>query len=821
MGQSVRVSGFWGCCGLAALGLWVPGCDDECKRGASECVTDSLIRVCVPSESGNEWIVTQCGPNETCTKPPAARSGGRADAGSDDEDAGAAPAQTQPACTGTCKIGAHQCVDDAVARYCANAGVWELQPCEVGKKCLDGSCVFSSDGAVQACMPNEKRCASDKVAKLCQSDGSGWLQDDCEANEICKDGACIPDPKSSCDDANTCLDNKTAVRCLGKDAGFQLVKCENDTYCEAGRCRGSVCALGSLCSASNQIRECVDGKSYKDTQCAANEVCQQNKDTADCVPLQCTLGSTLCGDPRDPMVDPKKSFTTCVNGVGSGVPEWVKGECSGGATCNPARMNMPNPCSQTCTKGAQRCASDPITGINDGWQECGDDGDWGPLQTCNPDNESRRQCIVAPRADLSILPKAVCAEPICYWIFTNASAGATGACSGTQLRRCQPDGTLSAAEDCEQGICRTRRSNIEADGRMPGACDTEMECKDGEEICANTSGTVTPRYRSCLNGLFSSELKTCDGDAPCYNTKDENGLRKKLCGASCSPGTRRCSGTGQIDECNALGQWRGPQRCEAGSCRTIGNNDAACVLECMPGAKLCTGASLPAPDNFHLGTAQEVVCSAEGLRGSPRSCETGTVCRVTRASVALGCVACIGPDVAGGNDEGTADSRCDPSDTKKVQDCAGSNSWAAGRSCSGNRSCVSPTSGTCGNCVGARNGSFECTESNIRAEPICDSCNVSLMGGGTTMIMVCSQANVAATANASSTTCMEQSLGAPSNWGGVDNCCGNAQTTAGEKLNASCTSLGYGAASAWGSTPDCCGNYQIGTGGAASFAYCE
>jgi hypothetical protein len=96
-----------------------------------------------------------------------------------------------------------------------------------------------------------------------------------------------------------------------------------------------------------------------------------------------------------------------------------------------------------------------------------------------------------------------------------------------------------------------------------------------------------------------------------------------------------------------------------------------------------------------------------------------------------------------------------------------------------------------------------------------------LTGGGSTDVSVCSEANVAATANASSTTCTGQALGAPSNWAGVDNCCANAQTTAGEKSGASCASLGYGAASAWGNTPDCCGNYQIGTGGAASFAYCE
>jgi hypothetical protein len=804
---------------MFALQCVLSGCEDDCKRGANECISDALIRTCVPAESGSSWLISQCGANERCEKN-AGSSGASSDAGASTSDAGASPPAGQAACVGTCRVGEHQCVSDALARYCVNGGMWQLDACQVGEKCADGECKLGlGSGSVQSCVPGTKACASERVEKVCESDGSGWVESACSANQACTKDQCVADPKSSCDDANTCFDNKTAIRCLGQAEGFKLVPCEGALYCESGRCRGAVCAIGSMCTGSNQLRECVEGKSYKDTQCGSNEVCQQDKDNAQCVPMQCTPGASACGDARDPALDSKKYFTTCVTGSGSGIPEWVRGECSGLTTCNPALATTNNPCSQTCTKGAQRCSSDALAGINDGIQTCDDEGKWASIESCNPGNEGRLQCVVPPSLDPKKLSMAVCAAPVCSWALTNPNVGATGACEGDKLRKCQPDGTLAAAAACDQGICRTVRSITTADGRMPGVCDATPECQAGEEICANATGAVTPRYRSCTNGFWSTELLTCADDGACHNSKDDKGLRHALCGSTCSPGSRRCNSTAQLEECSAQGNWNPPEKCAAGSCRVIGNNDAACVLDCVPGAKLCTGAAVSAPDGYHVGTSQETICGADGLRGAAKACDTGKTCRVTDSGVSLGCVACVGPSAPGGNDEGTADSRCDPTDGKKVQECADDNTWQAGRTCSGGKSCKSPASGTCAPCMGTHS-SFACTQSNIVSEPICGACSVHTSGGGTVQIGSCSEATIAATTGATSTTCAGQSLGAAGSWGGVADCCATAHTTAGA-LSSSCVNLGYGSPSAWGNVPDCCGSYQLGPGGAASFAYCD
>jgi len=737
--------------------------DEECARGETECLSDSLIRTCVPGSEGNVWLVSQCGMNFSCLSNPSLVIRQR-----DEDDAGvrAGPqgtvAATQPACVG-CDVGAHECLSDALARYCVSGGIWQLDPCEVSESCSDslGVCtVGTGESRVKACYPGVKACASETTAKVCDADGTAWVEQPCASNERCVQDSCEPDPDSSCDDGDSCLDNKTAIRCLSRSEGYRLDKCTGDLYCEAGRCRGPVCAVGSMCTGSNQIRECVAGTTYKDSQCGVNEVCKQDRDTASCVALQCNVGTSSCGDPRDPDVDKQKYFTACVQGDGSGVPEWVRGECTGATSCDPALAETANPCAQECTKGAQRCASDPLSGIDDGVQTCGDDGKWGPVTSCMQDSEERLQCVIAHSPDASQLPRALCAEPICQWVLNNPRVGASGTCEGEKLRECDKDGKLAPARSCERSVCRTLRSTVTADGRTPGTCDGVEECKDGEQVCADAvGGLATPRYRSCDKGVWSIELQTCKNDALCYTGRDDDGKRKALCGAQCTPGSKRCNSDGALETCDQGGRYGSSSFCERGTCRELDNKDAACILECMPNSRVCAGSSgAQAADGYHSGFAAERICSADGRLGDVTACTDGSVCRTSGANADIGCVQCIGPKVAGGNEEGSTDSRCEPDADKNVQECADDNTWSPGRACSGSKMCVRPASGSCGVCTIDDTGStIVCTQSNIASD----------LGGAT------------------------------------------------------CESLGFGAPGPWGGVNDCCSDYQIGSATTSNFAYCK
>jgi hypothetical protein len=506
------------------------GCNDECSTGRTECIGGALIRTCVPTADNPEWLVSQCPDNTACVDDATQASGTASN------DGGMVEATSVAACVGTCETGHSECVNDALARFCVNGGVWQLDACELGEKCVAGECVVSSGaGTVQRCTPDAMACASDHTEKVCDPDGTAWTERECGANEVCAEDHCVPDPRSSCDDENTCLDNKTAVRCLGQDQGFALVACPGDTYCENGNCRGVLCELGSTCMGGNQVRDCVDGNTVKDTQCGVNEVCFEQGDKATCVPRECNPGAILCGDPRDPSVDATKSFTTCTDSTFSGVPQWVTGECAGGATCDPAALASGRPCRQACTSGEQRCAFDSILGTNDGTQTCGEDGQWMPVEKCNAGAAAMLECAIVPNLNASELPKAVCADPVCAWVFDNVMAGAAaGTCEGGELRACAADGTLGEAAACDVGVCQPLADYALADQRIPGACSLEPECQEGEESCVTADGSPTSLYRTCVNGSWSTALLSCPSDGACYPTTDASGLSKKVCGAECS-----------------------------------------------------------------------------------------------------------------------------------------------------------------------------------------------------------------------------------------------------------------------------------------------
>ncbi len=863
-----------------ALFALLAGCKTECKRGRTECVTDSLIRTCVPTANGNEWLISQCGASDSCSPTGAPGSGGSADAGGGStaakSDAGggdggvtgsasgltAAPGVA--ACVGTCTSGDKECVSDALSKVCINGGVWSLNPCDVGKKCnsATGTCELSSGaGTVQACTAGAKACAGDKTEKVCNQDGTAWTQTACLLNMTCAKDHCVPDPKASCDNGPVCLDNKTAVRCLGTDKGYETVACKGSTYCEGGRCRGKVCAVGSVCSGTTSatkpsgtgIQECVDGTSYKNTACASNEVCQQDGDTATCVKQECVLGTVVCGDPRDSKVDKQKNFTVCeaaatFGGSAPNVPTWATGECAAPSTCSPAvasgqtTANSVNPCTTVCTPKEQRCATDPVTGIASGTQTCDANGLWGPVTTCNPGTAAALMCAPVYSTDASKLAKVVCTAPVCaYWLNQLAAnrgvlrgvttvlgsqlddsglTGNQGACKADQLLACSADGKLSAsAVACAKGFCSNVLGGVQADGHTPGACPSPVtpECKDGEEICAN--GGQDGAFFKCVAGFWTAQLNTCTGSKTCFDTgTSSNNSRSIFCGDQCADGMRKCdaSATPKLLTCTG-GKWPTTgTACKSGACQSVvtgGVPDAVCALDCIPGELGCAG------------TSSQMKCNAKGTWDAPTACTTGTSCRVSGAGRALGCVECVGTAVKGGNENGVSDTQCDPTSPTKLRKCGDNNKYAAGTSCT--NTCVQgSTSDTCGSCQGIGGTTLtQCTNSTIASEPACGPCTVydTNVGGAVATLTHCTNTAIAAAGSTITESCTTQNYGTVTTVNG--SCCSFYVTTAAAVYgststpgSASCLGQGLGAPSYFAGYANCCATEQIH---ASPYAYCQ
>lgn len=831
----LRYLGGW--FGLVALAALSSSCDDKvCTKGRSECLAGNLVRTCIPGEDDNQWFTHQCQPDEHCEDRGPSMAGDGVDVSTAAQTTGDGGLVTTlmggAVCAGTCDIGASECASSVLARHCVDGRAWQLAPCDPGQLCVDGVCRIVNDGGLRICDADQRSCASREVERVCAADGSGWVETTCEEAEACLVDRCAPDPDASCDEASRCLDDKTALRCLGEAEGFEVVDCANDNWCEAGRCRGSVCVLGSVCSAANQVRHCIDGETLEDEQCAVNEVCKQERDHASCVPRVCVPGTTVCGDPRDQAVDDTKFYSRCAPGTEtlSGVPEWVVTECKDLLTCDPVLAAFGTPCQQNCTPGAEACAAHVASGVSDGWTVCDDTGNWGPVERCDAGTGRRLLCAIEYTPDASVLPTHVCAEPVCAWVIENQAAEG-GSCEQTQVQTCDKDGRLTDAADCDVGICRPTSVLVQDDGRVPGACDEDLECAKGEERCVYDGLLPTPLFQVCEDTLWSARLRACAGDVPCLDWIDQDGLSNKLCGVECAPGHRQCNANGRLQTCNAKGEWGATETCDVGTCQAIGATDAACVLDCTPGMRVCSGAIVTASDGVSTGTTEERRCDADGLLGPPEVCAAGETCRVSRLGEHLGCVACVGSDVLGGNLLGYADTRCDPSDVDRVQECGPGNTWNASRACTGTKHCIGPEPDRCGMCLSDAGNSVVCTQTNVNEEGICGPCShanlsMTLPNCRNSLIM----ADTAAADGGTMDTCDSLFGDDPANgdtsgyvsWGGFNDCCDGAPGANPEGqflVDNTCSSLGYLFPSAWGGYPDCCFTARL-TASGPDFAYC-
>jgi hypothetical protein len=496
------------------------GCSEECSLGQVECVDNALIRACIDDgDDDTKWFVSPCTGNTVCESKKteaAADSGALVASLTSGEDA--APA----ACVGACATGKSECVNDELSRLCVGGGEWQLDACGIGEKCIDGSCKLSA-GGVSLCKPKEKACASERVEKVCDEDGSAWIEAPCANNESCTTDECAPSATASCDVADSCDDNKTAIQCLGKDKGFEIVKCPGDSYCQNGECRGTVCAVGTYCTANRRgVRECVDGSKFNDVACGDNEICVQDGHKASCKARICWPDAATCGDPRDPSVDPKKNWTVCSGNTDDGVPNWVTGQCGGLTECDPSWVGSDTPCRQECTPKAMTCGF--TSDSKPGTRTCKSDGTWGDLQVCPTSGDVQLQCERLPELDASKLSKAVCATTVCAAIFDARNDGdipatvKAGACDGTQVRECQSDGTLGAATSCGDGKACVTVGSTTADGNAPGVCEEKEEsagCGTGQVEdcfgnCASTSDLDDGNCDSEFDcSLFSNDFGDC------------------------------------------------------------------------------------------------------------------------------------------------------------------------------------------------------------------------------------------------------------------------------------------------------------------------
>jgi hypothetical protein len=632
-----------------------------------------------------------------------------------------------------------------------------------------------------SCTAGAKECVNPRLARVCPSDGSGWLSVSCAVGELCAAGECKIDPNAACPaGAATCLNESTALRCKPDQKGYEQVTCPSGTTCQGqGLCGGGCIVGSSICLDSGTVGTCNDGKSFTPNACASDQACVRTAELpmkqAACKAAECHPQPngcvSVCGDATNPSADPAKAISTCAETPNGW--KWTVTPCTGAATCNPAASQCAtaNPgmhlfeaaCTTECTAGATRCVN---LGGKSAVQTCGADGKWGSVANCNagegcataPNNPSLARCVDAPCA------------------VTNS----TGVCVGDRIKACDQNGRLAqTAADCAIGTCLqlSAGTGLEA----PGTC--VEQCKAGDERCVSNGST---QFQTCQNGKWSG-TSTCPAidaaPALCFSYVNASGRPAKVCGAECSPGQSRCaSGDGgavsdEVQTCDATGHWATPTACSVGKCLASGNR-ATCVADCVPGTTVCVGANRAVTGTPYTGRDGFGTCTSNGLLPTTgtTTCGAGLACRMVKGQAVVvsgnACLECIGTTVTSGNEDGFADTRCsnvagDAGGGQAAQTCGANNAWVGGAvaDCSSlGRSCVSGSAGSVNKVDSCqfRNGHYRSESYYASPRPF---------HGPTTCTCAGHYCN---------------NYGAPTVCGAVPDCCGNSCSRASQGTPARC-----------------------------------
>jgi hypothetical protein len=623
-----------------------------------------------------------------------------------------------------------------------------------------GNIFILVEAGVPCAPPGAKNCVTDTLARICPSDGSGWLPVECRAGEKCESGDCKPDPNASCTPGDgSCLTDATGLRCKDDGQGFANVTCPPNTKCTGkGVCRGSCVVGDTFCATTSTVISCADGNSYTQAKCPAGQLCVDTTAitpgaparSAACVASECTPDpygcNTACGDKSDATQDQTKFTSTCI-----ATPEgykWLASPCAAGQTCDPAGgycggYHMQAACSGTCTPGSMRCSSDGM-----GSQTCGQDGKWGAITPCNGSPTAAQYVCMTSPVDPTL---TVCGDLLCRV----SPSYYKGICDANgNFHACGNDGRIATTGyACNNGGICVQQSSTSFNGYTPGAC--AVACQAGDQKCTASSSTS---YEVCNSGQWSAPIEcptAADGGANhCFPyTTAAPGLRPAtICGGVCVPGSHQCASVSDgaasndgIQTCSSSGTWGAAQACTLGAC-AYANGDYACRTQCIPGSTVCVGALAPATGTgVPQGTLAAVTCEATGQlppvpncavdAGGAGCCSAGTSCRRSSTGVATGCVQCVGSAVTGGNEYGAVDSRCAADDggvgifpdaaavSSGVESCTATNQWPAQPQddCPSGTSCTSPQRYCGGYCyvdLGPPSYNYAyvypCTDSNIK-----------------------------------------------------------------------------------------------------------
>ncbi|MDP3277996.1 MAG: hypothetical protein Q8Q09_22615 [Deltaproteobacteria bacterium] len=295
--------------------------------------------------------------------------------------------RAEPPTTVTCTRDS-QC---ATGLVCTDRGC-ATRNCRTDRDCGNGlACVMGADGTNYCAAPGTR---PTPVTPGCTASSQ------CEATEVCLNGACVVSTSPACTADTMCLDGRVCVsgRCVDR-----TTTCQFDNQCGAGRlcvnseCRegcgaGGMCPSSQECVTSGSVMFCRDRAATgctSNAQCATSEACLNGRCLARCTPgaaSSCGAGF-YCSDD-----------SVCVSDTRP------RPLCSASQPCAAGSECVGNVCRVACTASTM-CQAVAVT-----YRNCGPiPYIAGSRNYCLTDNEARPTC--SRQADCSA--GQVCSDGVC------------------------------------------------------------------------------------------------------------------------------------------------------------------------------------------------------------------------------------------------------------------------------------------------------------------------------------------------------------------------------------------------------------------------
>ena len=493
--------------------------------------------------------------------------------------------------------------------------------CEADELCRDGECV-----------PRQTTCQDDT---------------DCQQGQVCRDEACVQDTRTACqahrDCANAgelCIVNAQLGSGYCERITDQSCQEDGDCYfnaaggalrgvCEEGVCKGDQffdCAIANDCSSTLNCTPLNNGSMCL-RPCVSNEVCDR---THECNPNLNHCWYNLCGRSSEL----PESFSNVNNGR-------LGGACRADAPAAPAPTNCVQDSDCANLGQSARCNTEfaACEVICDGDNSvCGTEAsrDWYYCAANEDPSPQNQACGVGPACDADNPCSTGVACDEANTCETGQPCGQDSHCVGFNDGETCVAGQCRSAALCNGGECVDPNLCLEGGTCPVEACPEGFGCVNDvcvdtcltDDQCTNAGDRCTGTLEPAPLGEACDDNNACEGGAQCTNGRCPLPVGTET--GTCEPISGTCevmAGDGHCIEVNAGSSGyvglclAGGQVPEGGACKLDAERNEKSML-CGNGA-LCAVAS---DDNPTMGTCHQG-CSPnrDDINGTVR-CAEGQVC---------------------------------------------------------------------------------------------------------------------------------------------------------------------------------------------------